>query len=1684
MPKIGQKIGPYTLERFLGKGGIGEVYLASNRGRRFALKFFNADLDSAYLPMFRQEVRWLSQLSHPYLVKIFDFFETERSRHPAPFFVMEYLEGQTLDSLPPETEFSRFEKLFLQTCLGLHYLHSKGILHRDLKPGNLFCTLSGDAKILDFSLSIARGTATRHSPSGTYAYMPPEAFEGRHQERSDLFALGVLFYQACSGSLPYPKPMLGRNLSSMPKPIPLKDRQPSIPEYFSDLIANLLESDPKRRPDSALTLLKYLPLHSKRSKAWVQNSFSNLQKENLPLTGREAELAQVENFLGHPQAGPRGILVEGPTGIGRSRFVEELRWKYLLKGWQVASVEPLSTDDWLQELTCGLGAPAQADSENRILAISERLGAGTVDSPSLLLFRDLDQWSLVALRQLEWLLKTLSGKRVPVSLLFENNLEWQASLRNALPQLDEYLSQTLILTLKDLAPDATARLLNSLDLLSQLSAERVREISRASGGRPLLVVELFHNAFLGNDATLNLPENLREVYQGKLRNLSAKAKLLLALVLTSTVPMRPEELAALMPDGAETRQELVGQEWLSPFVQNPQLRHPSLRPLLLTLLREEDRRAAHLAWMEFEKRRLEKSPQEDSHLLSLVEHALALQDQDTLAKHGFAALFALDRRQDFAKALAWSEELLQLSPKQVDHCRIYAFRAPLFYRLARYSEALRAYRHWYELRQDDETQLQKTKFHYYLGLTHFGAAAWEDSARELEACLATGDSRAHAALRQYHAKAESLLASIYIRQGRRQEARNRLERALSIGTEDVLFQGELKLRLGDLCLQALDWSRAEEFFHHGRADFLKSPRPEFAYLAENSLAVFHREKGALAKSLTHADAALTLAAGAGQKAAKARFTGNRALLLLSLGRFGEAQEAIRESKEFLEVFGSAQESGVCAIQAAQIHLFLGNFQLFNEDLEGLRAKQPLLRRENLWGDVLRLRAEAALLTGNFSAALSLYEALLQTDSAASLEALQITLGRLKACHLLRGVDPESLAGLSKWTAKVATIPAYEGWLRLFNFFSKSPQAQSVETLERVVDTVRIWENPLARIEAYFHLEVYFLRHRLKNFGDRFLSLRKTEWESLHRSLPEELKMDHQKNLNLLDAEKVLETPVQAIPRPASAVIPSVPALGSDAAISEHKFRQFCEVCLQISRQSDLHGILERVMDAALLITGAERGFLILKEENGGKGPVPGFEIKSFRNLNPGALAGKDFHFSWSIVKHALIEGSPVHSDNAMAEEKFREMKSVHALQLQSILAAPMDSGGKILGVLYLDNRYQTNRFQGSDIMILSGLANLAGAAIQKQRMLEDLGHMKARLETKVQDQEQRIENLSEELTQSRENLKYDYSGIVGGSQAMMRVFKLLDHVSKTKIPVWIWGDSGTGKELIAASLHQNSPRKNRPFVAENCSAIPENLLESELFGHKKGAFTHADRDRIGLFEQANGGTLFLDEVADMSLPMQAKLLRVLQEDEIRPLGSNKKVKIDVRLVTASNRDLAAMVEKGTFREDLFYRINGMTIALPRLRDRKEDIPALVFHLIKKISKKYQQPECKVTQEALEFLMAQPWPGNVRQLEGVLRNAMMFADGRAITVKILKSGGLLQGARGSLQKASIGAPDPKEEAENAEKAQLLECLRRHNLDKKLVAEELGITPKSVYMRLAKHGIPKKNSLLMKYMNQRG
>lgn len=330
----------------------------------------------------------------------------------------------------------------------------------------------------------------------------------------------------------------------------------------------------------------------------------------------------------------------------------------------------------------------------------------------------------------------------------------------------------------------------------------------------------------------------------------------------------------------------------------------------------------------------------------------------------------------------------------------------------------------------------------------------------------------------------------------------------------------------------------------------------------------------------------------------------------------------------------------------------------------------------------------------------------------------------------------------------------------------------------------------------------------------------------------------------------------------------------------------------------------------------------------------------------------------------------------------------------------------------------------------------------------------------------RTRQIEHENVQLRSELlkNYDFSNIVARSQPMQDLLKMVARVAETESTVLILGESGTGKELIARAIHYNSPRKNGPLVVVNCPSIPDNLLESELFGHVKGAYTGATRDRKGKFEQAEGGTIFLDEIGDLKPELQAKLLRVLQERVIERIGGEKTIEVDVRIVAATNQNLEKLVQEGIFREDLYYRLSVFPIRIPPLRERKQDIPHLVKHFLNKLGpeRRYQ-----VTPEAMEILMAYDWPGNVRELENVIERASILSEDGVIGPDILPAH-VLQGEHSDLR-PHIESSEGLHSLAEIEKEAILRALEKSHGNQTAAAKMLGIPRHVLIYRMKKFGI---------------
>jgi len=374
--------------------------------------------------------------------------------------------------------------------------------------------------------------------------------------------------------------------------------------------------------------------------------------------------------------------------------------------------------------------------------------------------------------------------------------------------------------------------------------------------------------------------------------------------------------------------------------------------------------------------------------------------------------------------------------------------------------------------------------------------------------------------------------------------------------------------------------------------------------------------------------------------------------------------------------------------------------------------------------------------------------------------------------------------------------------------------------------------------------------------------------------------------------------------------------------------------------------------------------------------------------------------------------------------------------------------------------------------VIFGLEQGADDYIKKPFKKEELlARINAVLRTKNLYQELKSVTKAKENLQAKVEQRFSYQNIIGQNAALRSVFDVLDKVKDSDLPVLISGESGTGKELIACALHYASRRCANSFVIQNCSSFNENILESELFGHVKGAFSGALRDKEGLFEVADHGTFFLDELGEMSLALQARLLRVLENGSFMPVGSTKERKVDVRIVAATNRDLQKMVKEGKFREDLYYRLNVINIKLPALRERRDDIPALIEHFLSSAAKRDSKPKKQLSQESLKSLCDYAWPGNIRELKNELERLILLSGSAEEIPKELLSPHILKSPAGLNLETTAGTLGAA--TEHLERCMILAALERLNWNKSEAARELGVSRSSLIAKVQQYGLEKQS-----------
>jgi transcriptional regulator with GAF, ATPase, and Fis domain len=477
------------------------------------------------------------------------------------------------------------------------------------------------------------------------------------------------------------------------------------------------------------------------------------------------------------------------------------------------------------------------------------------------------------------------------------------------------------------------------------------------------------------------------------------------------------------------------------------------------------------------------------------------------------------------------------------------------------------------------------------------------------------------------------------------------------------------------------------------------------------------------------------------------------------------------------------------------------------------------------------------------------------------------------------------------------------------------------------------------------------------------------------------------------------------------------------------YKRLYEFSARLLEHYELADLLEALMDAVIDITKADKGFLILLEGNE-------LRVKVARNLKRENLADALEQLSDSIVDKVVKTKKPVIVSDALHDAEFASAMSVMSLKLSSVMCVPLADRGTLLGCLYVGNNSVAQLFDESHLEGLTVFAAQASLLIRNALLVNEL-----KLDNKL---------LSEKLEAMR------FGEIIGACPAMQDVFRKVQKIATTDISVLITGETGTGKELIARELHRRSNRVRGPFVTINCGAIPENLLESELFGHVKGAFTGAVANKAGKFQSADGGTLFLDEIGEMPLNLQVKILRALQEKVVVRVGENRPETVDIRVIAATNRTLEQEIKNNRFREDLYYRLNVVNIHLPALRDRGDDVLIIAKYLLHKFAGEFGGTVKGFSPNAAIAIRKFHWPGNIRQLENHIKKACVLADKPLLGPEDL-------GLTGDVLPAILPLAEAKEKFQREYINQVLE-LNSGNRTK--TARDLGVDPRTIFRHLEK------------------
>ena len=1686
--------GRYALLRPLGQGGMGQVWLALDltNGSECALKRLELRLPRSERDSLRSEFEILARVRHPAVVSV---HELGFAPDGTPFYTMEYVPGQAADVALAGADWPAVYDVAARVTDGLEALHAAGIVHGDVKPTNLLVLPGGSlgaapagVRLVDFGLATLL-ERERKGHRGTAGFAAPEVVRGTPLSvASDLYGLGAtLFVLALAVAR-------GRDGARAKPPRPPQNgtaaalalAEASVPTGLAQLIVRLLSAAPESRPGDAREVrLELARLHPAARRTLHERLHTDL------LVGRGRELARLERWLATPSGAPL-MLLSGEPGVGKSTLLRELAVRAALAERTVVSLACTAGDPpgaVARTLLLRLAVAAQAVAgvnathadtrlrleqgtslgEPELVALTEAgvAWARTIreqGAAALLLIDDheqLDDLSRALVRRmvsdesrttLRWVWTSASAFTGPESA---ESLLLEAGIAEALPL--------------PLLEREQAKALLAARMQTPPPPELAEAIWARCGGHPGLTVEVLHIAAragvlretdsgltLDREALerLTLPVDFEAACLGRFAALSAAPRAAAAALAVWGTPVPPADVLAIEAAAGEVALDELRTAGLLVTGEDGRcaLNPPALARSVLAALPDPDR--ARLCRSALEQPglslamrfRLWRGAGEPRRALSEADHALSAGadlrlalEAATLASAEVPAEAAawearagrlLIQRGRYRESLPHLERAVDLAPQHPERPRRQVLLSSAYLRTGALPEldALLTRALAGPLPDRERAMLLANRSAYHLAEGDLEAAAF--ATREcLRFAEASGDG-----------EAEGLallgLASLAVRESggavATQEYARRAAEAYARAGHDVG-----RLRAAVVMSHAL-WgvhrhAEAERICREALAEAsrrdLRLPLSEIL----RALALLLFEAGSWAESRAFEERALRLAIEEGWPGLVA--TG-LCTLMIQDALTGRAARALRGARRTLRLVRQTERylEPTTVRAVAMAARAMGRTGLA---ARACRSAVALADRSGGLYEIQWSRIEYGHLfarSGRWEQARELWQAgWAEHPLPDSIPAciVSLLLGRADARRKALADAEQRLDGVESWLQghRAPYVRAHALQLRAEILLARAEPADAAAAASAALDAYDALPAPSDAGCAALEFA------RLANAHGLAARLPVGEW--------------------LQRAAAAFE------------LVGDRPGRGRALALAVDWYRRFSTGGAPVTRDRDLLKAVGRLLDslsdlgqltrAAMRLAveqlDAERGVLLLA------GTVPGAEPDA-DDLRPvvehGAIdaATRDQAITYSrqVVQRVRQSGGSLVIPDARTEPDALSHSMVE-LGLRSILCVPLFVESRVVGAVYLDDSRRPDAFGDAERALLEGFAHLLAVAIENSR-----GHEEVRRENE--------QLVGENLSLRREaSVRFRPQNFIGGSLAMQRVLATVERVALSPSTVLITGENGTGKELIAKLLHRSGPRALRPFVTVNCAALVETLFESELFGILADVATGV-KARSGRFIEADGGTLFLDEIGDMPLSQQVALLRALQDRAVTPVGAGRAIPVNVRIIAATNRDLARGIAEGRFREDLWFRLHVIPIEMPPLRERKADIPALAQHFAAVFAGQQERELPTLSPGLLAVLMQSDWPGNVRELQNYIERLMAVTPG-----KLLQPDPLPHDLHLRTQTAAHGerGRSLKQLVADLEKRQVEDALDRHAGNQFRAAVELGLTEQSLRYRLRKYAL---------------